>query len=114
MKFEPEMFSGNVSLYASQAAEQAQTLFDRWLDGQRKIYGNLDFPALWTYDRTVESTHSARLIHIEKIPHRDHVYQTKRCGQCNLWMKKRECPKEGGTMVGGPSANTVACEKFEK
>jgi hypothetical protein len=36
----------------------------------------------------------------------------KRCGDCFLWMKKGDCPRERGTMVGGPSANEPGCQEF--
>lgn len=36
----------------------------------------------------------------------------RECGNCDLWMKKGPCPRERGTMVGGPSMGTPACEKF--
>jgi uncharacterized membrane protein len=39
--------------------------------------------------------------------------EIKKCGNCSYWMKKHDCPLERGTMVGGPTANTVACDKFK-
>ena len=35
-----------------------------------------------------------------------------KCGDCQLWMKKKECPREKGTMNGGPTMNDLSCGGF--
>ena len=35
------------------------------------------------------------------------------CGDCKKWMKKPDCPREKGTMAGGPSSGDYACDEFE-
>lgn len=36
-----------------------------------------------------------------------------KCGDCIHWMKKSECPREKGVMVGGPTAKELACDEFK-
>lgn len=36
----------------------------------------------------------------------------KVCGSCQHWMKKHDCPRERGMMVGGPTCGSAACDKF--
>lgn len=38
----------------------------------------------------------------------------RECGNCNHWMKRPDCPREGGlgTAVGGPSMSGLPCFKF--
>ena len=36
----------------------------------------------------------------------------RECGNCDHWMKKHDCPRERGVMVGGPSSGSPACDKF--
>ena len=36
----------------------------------------------------------------------------RECGNCTLWMCRGDCPRERGTMVGGPSTSSPACDKF--
>lgn len=41
-----------------------------------------------------------------------HATDSRICGHCDLWMKKGDCPRERGVMVGGPNCNAPACDKF--
>lgn len=39
----------------------------------------------------------------------------KRCGNCDKWMKSRECPQEKSSMTGyskGPNMNGFPCSEF--
>jgi len=35
-----------------------------------------------------------------------------KCGDCGFWMKKGQCPKELGTMKGGPTSGDMRCRTF--
>jgi hypothetical protein len=39
----------------------------------------------------------------------------RRCGDCNNWMKSRQCPRERnvGGMSRGPSCESLICPSFE-
>lgn len=34
------------------------------------------------------------------------------CGDCSKWMKRGDCPREKGVMVGGPTMSTPKCREF--
>ena len=34
------------------------------------------------------------------------------CGDCGKWMKRGDCPRERGVMVGGPSSGEPKCNLF--
>lgn len=56
----------------------------------------------------------SRLADLSRDLKEAHQIDEKRCGNCYLWMKSRECPREHNVngYSRGPNMDAAACDKF--
>lgn len=68
--------------------------------------GDAIIESILAFDSAIQAEAQRR----EKIRHLRMCASTKRCGNCEKWMKTRSCPREArGTKV---SMNALACNVF--
>ena len=58
---------------------------------------------------------AAHLAYLKREHARIKADARPKCGNCNFWMKSRECPAEKNVngQSRGPSCEGIACQKFE-
>lgn len=59
---------------------------------------------------------ASKLAHLKRERSRIQTRASPRCGNCDHWMKSRECPAERNVngMSNGPSCEGIACTQFKE
>jgi hypothetical protein len=67
------------------------------------------------FDRLVEASgRASALMHYGDLVREAKATDRRECGACQHWMKKPNCPREGGigSQKGGPSCGAPPCHLF--